>query len=449
MSGLNYKKNLLDEISALQILNDISEGVFTVDSNWRITFFNEEAARITGVKIDDALGERCSEVFRSNMCQTNCPVKKAMELKAKVRTENGYIINSSGKTLRTSICASPLMSDKKEIVGGVEIFRDITELDILRQEVEGTLRLSDLETNNPEMKKILSVLPAIAESPSTVLIQGETGTGKEVIARAIHSLSSRSSKPFVAVNCAAIPESLIESELFGHVKGAFTGATHDRTGRFEAAYDGTIFLDEIGELSPAMQIKLLRVLQQRTWEKLGSNAPNELNARIITATNRDLVELMKNGEFREDFYYRINVVKIELIPLRQRVEDIYLLVRRFIKNFNLLHKKNVIEISPGAMELLINHSWPGNIRELENTIERAFVLCNGTRLNESHVSIENFSHAKLKPLKSLNDNMDNAEKTYIISILESTKYNVTEAALTLKMHRSTLYRKIHKYGIDI
>ena len=358
------------------ILESISDGVFTVDREWRITSFNRAAEKITKTSRGEAIGRFCSEVFRSSMCETECALRRTLKTRKAIIGQSGYIIDAEGTRVPVSVSTAVLRDGQGQIIGGAETFRDLSEVEALRQELEGRFHVGDLASRSPLMQKVFDVLPAIAASPSTVLILGETGTGKELVAKTIHALSPRSKKPFIAVNCGALPDTLLESELFGYKAGAFTGAGKDKPGRFAMAKGGTLFLDEIGEVSPAFQVRLLRVLQDRTYEPLGATQSETASARIMVATNKDLSELVRQHVFREDLYYRVNVIRVELPPLRRRKEDIPLLVEQFIARFNRLQQKTIQGIAPEALSLLMAHDWPGNIRELENAIERAFILCN-------------------------------------------------------------------------
>jgi PAS domain S-box-containing protein len=432
------------------ILESISDGVFTVDLDWRITSFNRAAEEITGIRRKEAIGKRCSEVFRSNMCEAECALRYTMKTKKSVIGRSGYIINSQGRRIPISVSTALLRDVAGRIIGGAETFRDLSEVEALRQELEGKFGVGDLSSRSPLMQRVFEVLPAIAASPSTVLILGETGTGKELVARTIHSLSSRSRGPFVAVNCGALPDTLLESELFGYKSGAFTGANKDKLGRFAIAKGGTIFLDEIGEVSPAMQVRLLRVLQEKNYEPLGAIRSESTDARIMVATNRDLAERVHQGVFREDLYYRVNVVRIELPPLRRRKEDIPLLVDQFITRFNRLQQKNVQGITAEALSLLMAHDWPGNIRELENTIERAFILCNEGQIDIIHLPDE-LTSRNIPISRSLD--IRAAHKTHetqsINEALKRNGYNRVAAAKELGIHKTTLFRRMKKMGISL
>ncbi len=432
------------------ILNSVSDGVFTVDHEWRITSFNRAAEQITGVSRDEAMGKHCWEVFRSNICETDCALHRTMKQgKAFVDTST-YIVNSNRRRIPVVVCTSLLKDDKGKVLGGVETFRDMSQLEELRKELEARYQVGDIVSRSPSMHKIFRILPQVAESDSTVLIQGETGTGKELLARAVHALSPRKAKPFVAINCGALPDTLLESELFGYKAGAFTHATRDKPGRFALAEGGTILLDEIGDLSAAFQVRLLRVLQERTFQPLGATRPVRANVRILASTNKDLGDLVKKGKFRQDLYYRVNVVCLELPPLRERKEDIPLLVDHFIGRMNHLRGRSVTGITQEALSLLMYHGYPGNIRELENIIEHAFVLCPEGDIKASCLP----EHLQVStPRQETHAGMDAALKSteahVIRDALRRHDYNRLETARELCMHKSTLYRKLKKLGIKL
>jgi len=302
------------------------------------------------------------------------------------------------------------------------------------------------------MRRVFDLLPQIAPSDATVLIHGETGTGKELLARAIHNLSPRQNKPFVPVNCGALPETLLESELFGYIKGAFTGAGKDKPGRFELAEGGTVFLDEIGDISPALQASLLRVLQEKTYEPLGGTQTRHADVRVIAATHRDLAALIRKGSFREDLFYRLNVVKVDLPPLRKRKEDIPLLVEHFVARFNRRQGKSVAGVAPDVMALLMAHDYPGNVRELENIVERAFVLCGSGKIERVHLPPELTGQAAAAPAPAgdtIAAQTRATEAQAIRAALEQHGFNRLAAAQALGLHKSTLFRKIKALGIDL
>ncbi|MBF0290455.1 MAG: sigma 54-interacting transcriptional regulator, partial [SAR324 cluster bacterium] len=373
------------ETNTDSILESISDGVFTVDPEWKITSFNRAAEMITGVSREEAIGKTCREVFQSNMCDNECALRLTLNTGQPIIGKSGFISNSKGKRTPISLSTAVLQDQAGQVMGGAETFRDLSEVEALRKQLKGRFRLGDLISHSPAMQQIFEFSTSVAASSSTVVIQGETGTGKELLAKAIHMMSPRAKEPFVALNCAALPDTLLESELFGYKKGAFTGADRDKPGRFAMAGKGTLFLDEIGEITPALQVRLLRVLQERCYEPLGDTASKKMRARIITATHQNLSDMVEKGDFRQDLFYRINVVNIELLPLRQRKEDIPILVDHFIGHFNLLQGKNISGVSSDVASLLMAHDWPGNVRELENIIERAFVICTDEWIGMEHL----------------------------------------------------------------
>jgi len=432
------------------ILESISDGVFTVDLEWCINSFNRAAEEITGIPRTEAVGRRCSEVFRSSMCETECALRHTLKTGRSVIGRSGYIIDAGGDRIPISVSTAVLRDPAGRVVGGAETFRDLSELEALRRELEGRYRIGDLVSHSPLMQKVFEVLPAVAASPSTVLITGETGTGKERLARTIHSLSPRSQGPFVAVNSGALPDTLLESELFGYKAGAFTGATRNKPGRFALAAGGTLFLDEIGEVSPALQVRLLRVLQERSYEPLGATRSVSADVRIMVATNKDLAELTRKGVFREDLYYRVNVVRVELPPLRRRKEDIPLLAEQFIARFNRLQQRAVRGIAPEALSLLMAHDWPGNIRELENAIERSFILCSEGFIGIEHLPEEvtacGAGDGASTDIRTARDLID---AQALRTALRRNAYHRLAAARELGIHKSTLFRKMKKLRISL
>jgi PAS domain S-box-containing protein len=433
------------------ILESISDGVFTVDAEWCITTFNRAAEEITGVSRQEAIGRRCSEVFRSSMCGASCALKQTLETGKPIIGKSAYIIDSQENRIPISISTAALRDAEGRLIGGAETFRDLSEVEALRRELkEGEFRVGDLTSRSPLMQRVFEVLPAIAASLSTVLILGETGTGKELIARTIHSLSTHNRGSFIAVNCGALPDTLLESELFGYKAGAFTGALKDKPGRFALAKGGTIFLDEITELSPAFQVRLLRVLQERTYEPLGGSRCESTDARVIAATNQNIVEQVRQGFFREDLYYRVNVTRLELPPLRRRKEDIPLLVSQFIARFNHLQQKNIKGTDAEALSLLMAYDWPGNIRELTNVIEHAFILCSEGDISIKHLPGEltnrEAESVARRDTRSAHDILDIQA---IWGALERNAFNRLAAARDLGIHKTTLFRRIKKLGISL
>jgi len=432
------------------ILDSIADGVFTVNREWKITSFNRAAEKITGLTRDEAIGQRCCDVFRASICETECALNQTLQSGESLINREIYILNADGKRIPISISTALLKDDEGNVIGGVETFRDLSEIEVLRKELEGRYVFADIFSRNHKMQELFDILPEVAASASTVLIEGESGTGKELFARAIHNFGPRSSGPFVAVNCGALPDTLLESELFGYRAGAFTDAKKDKPGRLALAEGGTIFLDEIGDISPAMQVRLLRVLQNKTYEPLGGTESVTADVRIVTATNRNLEQLIDEGKFRQDLYYRINVVRLHLPPLRERKEDIPLLVDNFISKFNRFLNKNITGVNQEVMGLLVAYDYPGNIRELENVIERAFVLCSSGMIERRYLPEKLAGTTGRKPVTTTSAvSLKQMEKIFIVEALRRNKWNRLAAARELGIHKSTLFRKIKNLGIDL
>ncbi|MBD3236157.1 MAG: PAS domain-containing protein [Candidatus Eisenbacteria bacterium] len=374
------------------ILDSIADGVFTVDRDWNITSFNRAAERILGVDREQAIGQKCFDVFRADICQSACALRHTIETGEQLIDKRVNILDAEGRRIQVRISTAVLRDEGGEVVGGVETFRDLTAIELLRKEVRRQFTFADIVSKNHEIQRIFGILPDIAASDSSVLIEGPSGSGKELFARAIHDLSPRRKKPFVAVSCGALPGTLLESELFGYVRGAFTDAKRDKPGRFALAEGGTLLLDEVGELPLPLQVKLLRVLQERTYEPLGGTTPVRADVRIVAATNLRLKQQVAAGQFRDDLYYRLNVVRIDLPPLARRREDIPLLVEHFMERFNARMGKQIDEVSDEVLDLLMAYPFPGNIRELENAIEHAFILCHGRRIEREHLPRELLDH---------------------------------------------------------
>jgi len=431
------------------ILDSINEGVFTVDMHWKITSFNRAAENITGVKRKEAIGRTCSDVFRANICEKACTLKRTLMTEKPLVNYTAYIVNKAGERIPIRISTAMLKDDHGSIIGGVETFQDLSQVEELQKKLSDRYTFQDIVGRSQAMTSLFKILPQIAESTSTVLIEGASGTGKELFARAIHNLSLRRNKPFVAVNCAALPDTLLESELFGYKAGAFTDARRDKPGRFAAAQGGTIFLDEIGDISPAMQVRLLRVLQERYVEPLGSIEPVKVDVRVVAATNRDLRRLVKSGKFREDLFYRIRVIHLKLPSLRQRREDVPLLVDHLIAKFNRLQGKNIVGVSDEVMGQLMHYDYPGNVRELENIIEQAFVLCQSGLIELHHLPPE------LRPAAPAGMRetggaltLKSMEHFAIIEALNRHQGNRKRAARDLGIDTSTLFRKIKALNIE-
>lgn len=430
------------------ILDSIADGVFTVNLDLLITSFNRAAEEITGISRDEALGRPCFEVLRANVCETECMLRKTIETESPIVNVPVYILRSDKKRIPISVTTALLKDSDGSNIGGVETFRDLTVVNRLRQALLKQHSFEDIVSKNGKMLELFSVLPQIAESSSSVMILGASGTGKELFARAIHNNSLQRKGPFVTINCGALPDTLCESELFGYKAGAFTDAKKDKPGRFSLAQNGTIFLDEIGDISQAVQIRLLRVLEEKVYEPLGSTKTIKTNARVITATHRNLEDLVRAGKFREDLYFRINVIKMMLPTLSERKEDIPLLVDHFIERFNHLTGKNIMGLSQKAIAALMLYDWPGNVRELENAIEHAHVLCQNDliRLQDLPDRLIPESESMLVPTGLT---LKEIEKRTLEQALQKNQWKKMATALELGIDKNTLRRKINRLGIDV
>jgi PAS domain S-box-containing protein len=430
------------------ILESFADGVFTVDRDFTITFFNRAAEKITGVSRQIAVGKKCYEVFKTKICRTGCILKRSIETGKDGAHARINILSSKGKVVPISLTTSVLRDSDGEIIGGVQTFRDISAIETRRKEISRQYVFEDIISKNYRIQQIISTLPDIAKSKSTVLLEGPSGSGKELFARAVHKLSKRPGK-FIALNCAALPDTLLESELFGYREGAFTGANTNKKGRFALAEKGSIFLDEIGDISPALQLRLLRVLQEREYEPLGSTTTIKTDVRVVAATNKYLKDLVDKGLFRDDLYFRLNVIKISLPPLSEHREDIPLLAEHFVLKFNELKQKSIELISPAALNLLMSYDYPGNIRELENIIEYSFVLCHTNQIDVNHLPlefIEALNSDSSYPV-AIPTPLDSAEAQVITNALHNFDGSRTSTAKFLGIEKTTLWRKMKKLGI--
>ena len=432
------------------ICDSIVDGVFTVDEEWRITTFNRAAAEITGVPAEEAIGRHCCDVFRSSICEAECALKETLRTGRPIVNKAIYIVNARDQRVPISISAGILRDSDGNVIGGVETFRDLSLVEELRKELRAKHSFVDIISQSHVMEQLFDILPQVAESDSTVLIEGASGTGKELFAKAIHELSFRRDNRFVAVNCGALPDTLLESELFGYKAGAFTDARQDKPGRFSLANGGTILLDEVGDMSPALQVRLLRALQEGTIEPLGAIEPVTVNVRIIAATNRSLRALVRDGTFRQDLYYRINVVCLTLPALSDRQEDIPLLVDHFVGKFNRLKNKAVVGVSEEVMATLMAHDYPGNVRELENIIEHAFVLCRGGLIEMGHLPAPLRGPGDAEtPTRWQGLTLEALEKIHIADALRRHGGNRKAAARELGINPSTLYRKMKSFDLEL
>ena len=423
------------------IFDSVTEGIFTINEKWEITAFNRSAERITGYRKEEVIGKKCYEVFQALECRTACPLKWVMESKEVIPTREMVIREKNGERLPVVISASLLKDEKGRITGCVEAFREIPNTKLVGGERDG---FDEMIGRSLKMRMIFEKIPVIANSDLNVLIEGETGAGKDLLARIIHRHSKRKDKPFVRISCPSIPDTLLESELFGYKKGAFTGAVNDKPGKFEICNGGTIYLDEVGDIPLHLQVKLLRVIEEREFEKLGDNTPVKVDVRIIAATNKNLEEEVKKGNFREDLYYRLNVLTVKLPPLRDRREDIPSLIEYLIDKLNRKRGKDVIGIEEEAMEILCSYNWPGNVRELQNVFEYIFVHINSRVIGVK--DLPPYLRQRKKRLRM--GSIAEVEKELIIKALEETAGNKNEVARLLGISRTTLWRKMKKYGIN-
>ena len=428
------------------IFDSLHEGLYSVDKNFKVTGFNRAAERITGYRRDEVLGRYCRHVFQTDRCVQGCPLSYSLEIKENVRNYDLVLKNKEKKAVPVRVNAAIFNDTDNEPVGGVVIFRTVVEPDpgnggkLLRREFEGIVG------QNHQMHEIYTLIEEIRDSDAGVMIQGESGTGKELIANAVQNTSLRRNKPYVKVNCSVFPHDLLASELFGHVKGAFTDAHRDRVGRFEMANGGTLFLDEIAEADARIQVQLLRVLQEGTFERVGESVTRKVDVRVIAATNLRIQEAIAKGRFREDLYYRLNVIPINLPPLRDRKDDIPLLIDHFLKKLSIQNGKKILEINDIAMALLMDYEWPGNIRELENVIEYAHTRTRGSVVTEDRLPPHFQSGPKVAGFrKTAGVPVSEAER--IRDALEKSHWNRSRAAEMLEIGRATLWRKMKSYGL--
>ena len=431
------------------VLDSINEGVFTVDLNWTLQGLNAAAEKITGRTREWARGRKCFDLFQSRLCGEDCPIRQTLTTGEPVVNRRTYILNAKEECVPVRISTAVLHDAEGRTIGGVETFQDLSEVEKLCRELKSHYTFDDIVGRSPAMQHIFETLPLVAKSDSTVLIEGESGTGKELFARTLHNRSRRCRGQFVPVNCAALPDTLLESEFFGYEPGAFTDAKRSRSGRFELAHCGSIFLDEIGDISQALQVRLLRVLQERSVEPLGSEKSRNIDVRVIVATNQNLKNLVEQGLFRRDLYYRIRVIKLRIPPLRERRDDIPLLIDHFINKFNQLQDKDIAGVTDSVMNRLTEYDYPGNVRELENIVERAFVFCQGGLIEMRHLPSE------LRDTQSRNLlgdeqglTLKEMERALITRALQINKGHRKNSARTLGINPSTLYRKMKALEID-
>ncbi len=437
------------------VLKSLSEAVCAVDKNLRIICFNRQAQTLTGVSAAEALGAQVDEVFPGRNSQLNSLIAKVMKSGEPLRGARIQIANNDGRSIPVIANAAPVIKKCGPVRGVVAVLQDNRQIELLRRELRHEYTFGDIITKDHRIRRILEILPDVAKSESTVLIQGPTGTGKELLARAIHFASGRKDGPFIAVNCGALPETLLESELFGYKKGAFTDAKEDKAGRFRLAAGGTILLDEIGDVSPAMQVKLLRVLEEKQYEPLGGTESVKADVRILAATNRDLHEMVRAKKFRADLYYRLNVIEFHLPPLSERPGDIPLLLEHFMETLNAEKGRDIKRISQEAMTCLMRYSYPGNVRELRNIFEHAYVMCRGEQISRQclparvrdssgGLGTETARPPAAVPLRRMEPHR---QRDVIIRTLRDNNGHRARTAEALGIDKSTLWRKMKKFDI--
>ncbi len=425
------------------VFNSISDGVFTVDRDFVITSFNPAAERITGFAAAEALGKRCYEIFRTDVCHRHCALRDALAKVEPVESARVNIISQDGVEKPIAVTAT-VLQENGEITGAVEFFRDLSAVENLQRQLEQREALAGIVSGSDAMKRVIDTLPNIARSDCSVLISGPSGSGKELVAQAMHNLSTRRYGPYVKINCAALPATLLESELFGYVRGAFTDARRDKPGHFALANGGTLLLDEISEMDPSLQVKLLRVLNDGEYLPLGSTTPQRTDARVIASTNADIKRLIAEGRFRSDLFFRINVISVELPPLAGRPEDIPSLAQHFLERLRARTGKNIRGLTTPALRLLCAYHYPGNVRELENAIEHAVVMCDGELIHPAHLPrqlLDAAGAAAGVPAGGA------TERELILRALEHCRGNRSCAARELGIHRTTLWRKLKSHQL--
>ena len=463
---MDEKQDILDPRFAGFLLDSMADGVFTLDGEGNITTWNRSMERISGYLREEAMGSSCS-MLGFNLCiEKSCPdgVKACgIYKKGAVDAKECLLKHKDGRPVPVLKSARLVKDETGLVIGIVETVTDLTELKKARRKAEeyrGRLgemyRLDNIIGKSHTMQQVFAAIKAAAASEATILIHGESGTGKELVAGAIHYNGARADAPMVVVNCSALSASLLESELFGHVKGAFTGAVRDRTGRFEEAVGGTILLDEIGEISPFIQVKLLRVLQEREIERVGESLRRKIDIRVIASTNKDLLQLVREGKFREDLYYRLKVFTIIVPPLRERKEDIQLLTTFFIDQQNRKTGKIIRGLSSPAMRLFLDSPWPGNVRELENAVEHAFVLCQngGIDIFDLPVELRQAEYRAGSVRTGANNSGSHRKRTAIdreglLAMLDQCEWNKAEVARQLGVSRTAVWKYMKKWTIPL
>ncbi len=443
-------KELIDEKEKYRcnleaIFSSVKDAIITVDKEMQIVEANEAAGKICSLS-RDSIGRPFSQL--TGICNGQCIALLQETIGRKKPVEASRLVcrHMNRPEQVVDISTFPLLNRQGVFSGAILIVRDETQLADLERNMKDRTHFYNIVGKSDKMQEVYSLIDDLADVQTTVLITGESGTGKELVAEALHYRGGRSSRPFVKVNCSALTESLLESELFGHVKGAFTGAVKDKIGRFQRADGGTIFLDEIGDISQRIQLRLLRVLQEMEFERVGDSTPITVDVRVVTATNKNLREKVRTGEFREDLYYRLKVVELTLPPLRERREDIPLLIEHFLRKFNKKLNKEIKAASADVQRIFLEHDWPGNIRELEHTLEHAFILCRREVIALDDLPLD--FRSLVGNNNHLSRAMKNNEPQAIIQALEKTAWNKARAARLLGISRRTIYRKIEEYKLE-
>ncbi len=429
------------------IVNSVADGIFTVDEEMNIWTYNRAAEELTGVPYSEAVGRPCHEIFHSSVCKNNCPVREAMETGKPVVNREIQIIDTEGNCKPVSVSASIMTDDEGRITGAVESMRDLSLVYTLKEEIQKKYSFENMVSRNSGMHRLFEIVTDVAKSEATVFINGESGTGKELFARAIHELSPRREGPLVIVNCGALPENLLEAEIFGVRKGAYTGAHEDHAGRLELAEGGTFFLDEIGDLPMPLQVKMLRVLENREYQPVGGQTLMKADVRFITATHRNLEQMVAEGSFRQDLFFRINIVSLDIPPLRERREDIPLLIDMALQRFNALYNKRIKSVSADLMRMILSYDFPGNVRELLNLMEQAVILCKGDQVALEHIP-DNFLHRTVNEPASEKRSNKAPNNGLLADVLNRHRGNRVGAAEELGVSRTTLWRWIKQAGLD-
>ena len=439
-----------DDLKLKLILDSLDIAVFTVDLSDHISFFNMTAEQITGYSRAELLGKNCRNIFGETFCRD---LRKSAIADKAIRTSlKTEIVNKAGHHIPVRAKHIPIKNEEGVVIGGMTTLSDLSLQYQLDRVVKDQYTFYDMVGKHPDIQKIFEAVPVVAASNATVLIEGPTGTGKDLLAKIIHNASSRAHRKMIKVNCASIPNNLLESEMFGYAKGAFTGADRDKPGRFQMAHHGTLFLDEIGDLPLLLQAKLLRVIEDKEFYPLGSRQTTQVDVRIISATNQNLKDMVDTKMFREDLYYRLHVVRLYLPPLKERRCDIPLLIEHIAKRLNLARENQMCRISEEAMEVLINYDYPGNVREVENILEHAMIICQSDVIEKKHLPPYLFDRQRRKARNIIStpvlDDNSCEEKEQILATLDKLRWNKGQTAQALNMDRSTLWRKMKLYKID-